>query len=157
MEARTMLHAFASWSGRRWAAAAVGALLSALAIGLPTRVVPNPWFTRMTPVEWWNYPAWAFSALLAGLLLATYVRSSPAAQSPAPSGVAHLSSCGLLSAFAVGCPVCNKLVVAVLGVSGALSIWAPLQPVLALVSLLLLGVALRQRLANERSCPVATT
>jgi hypothetical protein len=53
-------------------------------------------------------------------------------------------------------PVCNKLVVLLLGVSGALTVWALLQPVLGLASVALLGWALRTRLAAERSCPVPT-
>ena len=59
---------------------------------------------------------------------------------------------GLLSLFAVGCPVCNKVVVAVLGVSGAMSVWAPIQPLLGVASLVLLGYALRRRLVLERAC-----
>jgi hypothetical protein len=48
--------------------------------------------------------------------------------------------------------VCNKLVVLALGTTGALTIWAPLQPVVAAASMLLLGWALGTRLAAERSC-----
>jgi hypothetical protein len=43
--------------------------------------------------------------------------------------------------FAVGCPICNKIVVGLLGVSGALGVWAPLQPALAVVSLAVLAAA----------------
>ncbi len=32
---------------------------------------------------------------------------------------------GLLSALAIGCPVCNKAVVLLLGSAGALTVWAP--------------------------------
>lgn len=32
--------------------------------------------------------------------------------------------------FAVGCPACNKIAVILLGTSGALNLWAPVQPVL---------------------------
>jgi hypothetical protein len=46
----------------------------------------------------------------------------------------------------VGCPVCNKLVVLLLGAGGALSYFAPLQPVLGMVSLALLAYALCTRL-----------
>ena len=43
----------------------------------------------------------------------------------------------MLSLFAVGCPICNKLVVMAVGVSGALNWFAPLQPLLAGGSLVL--------------------
>jgi len=53
--------------------------------------------------------------------------------------------------LAIGCPVCNKLVVGLLGVSGALSVWAPIQPALAVLSVgaLLVAVIIRWR---GRSC-----
>ncbi|MHB1874156.1 MAG: hypothetical protein ACYCPF_04790 [Streptosporangiaceae bacterium] len=60
----------------------------------------------------------------------------------------------MLSFFAVGCPVCNKLVVLAAGVSGALSYWAPVQPFLALVSVAVLAYAARRRLRGTRRCTV---
>ena len=58
----------------------------------------------------------------------------------------------LLSTFAVGCPVCNKLVVAVLGVSGALTYWAPTQPLLGVLSVGLLAAGLLIRLGGAVAC-----
>jgi hypothetical protein len=60
----------------------------------------------------------------------------------------------VLSFFAVGCPVCNKVVLLALGASGAVTWFAPLQPLLALVSVAGLAWALRTRLAGLRACPV---
>lgn len=137
-----------SWPPRRWLAATLGAVVFALAAGVPTDVVPTSLFTRMTSVQWWNYPILVTTALLGGLVVATYVRT------PAKSnGMGKTAGGGLLSALAIGCPVCNKLVVFALGFSGALTIWAPLQPVLGLASLALLGWALRSRLRTEQVCP----
>ena len=123
-----------------------------MAAGAPTDVIPNPLFGRVTPVQWWSYPILAATALLGGLVTATYVRS-PAQ----PVGLSRTAGSGLLSALAIGCPVCNKLVVLLLGVSGAMNLWAPLQPVLGLLSVVLLGWALRTRLVTERACPTLTT
>lgn len=125
--------------------------MAAVVVGVPTGVISTPFYTRMTPVLWWNYPVWLATAILSGLIMATYVRSTLPAKAPAAGVWANL-----LSAFAVGCPVCNKLVVALIGVSGALTLWAPVQPVLAVGSLALLGWALTRRLRGERSCGVAT-
>lgn len=138
-----------TWPARRWLVAAAAAALIAVVTGAPTDVIPNPWFTRMTPVLWWNYPVLAITSLLGGLTLATYIRT-PAPGSP---GI-NTAGGGLLSALAIGCPVCNKLVILLLGFSGALTIWAPLQPILGLLSAALLGWALRARLATERACPL---
>jgi hypothetical protein len=140
-----------SWSPRRWAAAIVGAVVVALAIGLPTELIPNPVFHRMMPTIWWNYPVWIATSVVSGLLLATYVREGGAAPDP-PSRRGGLG--GLLAFFAVGCPVCNKLVVVALGTTGAMSWFAPVQPYLGLAGLALLGVALRGRLRGADRCAV---
>lgn len=141
-----------AWGARRWLAAAAAAVVVGLLIGLPTELVPNPIFRRMTPVLWWNYPVWLATAALSGLLAATYVRepSTVTDDRAAASGGAG----GILAFFAVGCPVCNKLVVLALGTSGAMTWFAPLQPVLALGALVLLALALRGRLRAERHCTV---
>ena len=140
------------WPPRRIGAAVVAGVVFALAVGIPTGVVPTPMYTRMTPVQWWDYPVWAISSVLGGLVVATYIRR-PGDRSPR-NGAGAASGGGLLAAFAVGCPVCNKLVVAALGVSGAMSIWAPIQPALGVVSILGLAWALRRRVRNEYACSV---
>ncbi len=144
----------AQWPPRRIAAAALATVVFALAVGVPTGLVPTPLYTRMTPVLWWNYVVWAVTAALGGLVVATYVRR-PHDRAPR-NGAAAASGGGLLTAFAVGCPVCNKLVVATLGVSGAMTLWAPLQPVLAVLSIVGLGWALRRRLQNEYACSASS-
>jgi hypothetical protein len=98
-------------------------------------------------VAWWSYPTLAATAILGGLVAASYVRS-PVER----TGSARTAGGGLLSVLAIGCPVCNKLVVLALGTSGALAVWAPLQPLLAIASVALLGWALRTRLAAEGAC-----
>jgi hypothetical protein len=105
----------------------------------------------MTPVQWWNYPIWTATALLSGLIVATYVRQ-PVGDSPPDHARGTGVAGGLLSFLAVGCPVCNKIVVAAIGVSGALDYWAPIQPVLGVASLGLLAWALYRRLDGERRC-----
>ena len=151
------LEALKSWTGARWRFAAVMAAVSALALGLPTDVIPNPVFGRQgTPVEPWAVPVLAITAVLSGLLFATYLQVGDTAE---PDDVAGLdrpgrfgSLGGLLTFFAVGCPICNKVVVIALGTSGALAWFAPIQPYLGLVALGLLAWALRVRLRGEVAC-----
>ncbi|KPC71797.1 hypothetical protein ABZ038_12585 [Streptomyces sp. NPDC006349] len=149
-----------TWPARRWAVAAAATVVAALVIGVPTGVVSTPLYTRMTPVLWWNYPVWLVSSVLEGLLVATYVRVGPLVTSsqatvPERPRTARALGAGLLSAFAVGCPICNKLVVLAIGVSGALSYFAPVQPVLAVASIALLVHALERRLRTAYTCAVA--
>lgn len=138
------------WPMRRWLAAVIAMGLTALVIGIPTGIIRTPFYHRMTPVLWWNYPVWAVTAVLSGLICATYVRTADS--SPRPSQVGFVG--GFLSLLAVGCPICNKAVVFAIGVTGALDLWAPLQPLIAVLSLWLLGWALARRLSGERVCPV---
>ncbi len=139
---------------RRMVVGTVVAVVVALAIGIPTGIVETPWYTRMTPVLWWNYPVWALSAVMTGALAATYVRNPAVPVPPTQGGKTLLGS--MLSLFAVGCPICNKLVVMALGVSGALTWFAPVQPFLATASLGLLAYALwaRRRAAIACRMPV---
>ncbi|WP_346776634.1 hypothetical protein [Streptomyces sp. HNM0574] len=151
-----------NWPPVRWAVAFAGAVLCALAVGLPTAVIPNPLFTRAVPTQWWNYPVLVLTAVLGGALLATYVRrggpdevagpDDPAAEDRRPGRLGAVG--GVLTFFAVGCPVCNKLVLLLLGTSGALTLWQPLQPLLAVASVVLLAIATVRRLAGEAACPV---
>ena len=150
LSGREITSVLAAWPARRWLVAAIAGAVAAIAIGIPTGVVETSLYTRMTPVVWWNYPVWAISSVLAGLTAATYVpagRPVPAAERPARPVVATV-----LSAFAVGCPVCNKLVVGLVGASGALSYWAPLQPILGVLAIAMLAVALVVRVRGEIAC-----
>ncbi|CAN5120115.1 hypothetical protein BH09ACT10_BH09ACT10_00120 [soil metagenome] len=135
---------------RRIAVGGLAALVIAVLMGVPTGIIETSWYNRMTPVLWWNYPVWMASSLLTGALAATYIRN-PAIPVPATQGGKTLVG-SMLSLFAVGCPICNKLVVMAVGVSGALNWFAPLQPVLAGGSLALLGYALWARHRTAVAC-----
>jgi hypothetical protein len=139
------------WAARMWLVAAAGTVGTALLVGLPTEMVANPWFHRMTPVRWWDRPVWLVTSVLAGLLLATFVATPTADddRSARRGGVG-----GVLAFFAVGCPVCNKLVVLALGTAGAHTWFEPAQPILGIGSVALLAWALRARLRGERACAV---
>lgn len=149
------LRALRTWGPRQIAVAAAAAIAVALAIGIPTVLIPNPVFGREIPVEPWSYPAWVVTSILAGLLAATYVRAAGPDDSPeaAPASRAGLAG-GLLTWFAVGCPVCNKLVLLALGYTGALTWFAPLQPILAAAGVALTAVAVVWRLSGQVACPV---
>ncbi|MDX3418956.1 hypothetical protein PV661_32605 [Streptomyces sp. MD20-1-1] len=150
--------ALRGWRTRQWTVAGLGALATAILVGAPTDVVPNPLFGRSVPVQWWNYPALTVTAVLAGIVLTTYVRHPAAPSGPKTHNGGRLGVVGgVLSFFAVGCPVCNKLVLLLLGASGALSYWAPLQPLLAVVSAGLLAEAALRRLSSQTACPVTAS
>ncbi len=146
----TALAAFTTWRARQWAVAVAAALGCVVLVGVPTDLIETPLFSRAVPPTWWSYPILAVSALLAGLLVATYVNgpTRPGCRNDGRWG----GFGGALTFFAVGCPVCNKVVLLALGTSGALEYFGPLQPILAIGSVALLAWALHQRLRNTQSC-----
>lgn len=136
---------------RYWLVAVPAAVAAGLVVGIPTAVVPNPFFTRMVPAGPLNYVFWVLTSVLLGLVVATYFTKIGA---PA-LGEGKVASGGILSILAVGCPVCNKVVVLALGASGALTYFAPLQPLIGLASVALLAYALRLRLRQvSGACPL---
>lgn len=157
--------------GRFVAWAAAWSVVALVAFGLVSAIIPNPIFARRIPPEPFAIAVWLISAPLMGLVAATYVApASPTPVSPGPAlplGVgddpvpgderagALGTVAGLAAFLAIGCPICNKLALILLGTSGALTIWAPLQPVVGVASLVLLAGTLAWRLrirARGGSC-----
>jgi len=144
-----LLRATLNW---RTLATGLGATaLTGLLIGIPTAVVPNSYFSRMTPVRPQDYMFLAITAVLTGLLAASYTVPFSGHQAVA----SKVSAAGVLSVLAIGCPICNKVVLLLLGVSGAMAYWAPLQPALGALSVVLLGLTLWIRVSRF-SAPCAT-
>ena len=145
-----MVSDIVTWPARRWLVAAMGAVVTGALIALPTALLPSGMFARMTPVTWWSWPVWVATALLAGLVAATDVHTGDVSARGAGAGTGG----SLLGMLAVGCPACNKVVVAVIGATGAMQWWAPLQPLLGVASVALMAGALRTRLRGERMCRI---
>ncbi len=125
-------------------AAAAFAVLYAAVVGTVTAILPNPLFERTVPPTTWSYVFWLASAALFGPLAASYLM--PPAAACASKGAGRGTTVGsVLSFLAVGCPVCNKLVVLALGASGAVTYFQPMQPWLGAFSLVLLGYAIWAR------------
>ncbi len=137
---------------RTWARAALYAVIAAVAIAIPSDLIENPIFGRPidpTPID---AGILAATASLIGLILA--IRPEPSEMTERQETRTLFG--GLVSFLAVGCPVCNQLVVALVGTSGALSWWAPVQPVVGLLAIGLLLWTLKLRLETYRltACPL---
>lgn len=141
-----------TWDRRQWITAVLAGVVVTLVVGLPTDVIPNPVFGRPVPVTWWSYPVLVLTGVLGGLLAATYVRREQPGEVELDRPGRTGGVAGALSFFAVGCPVCNKLVVVALGTTGARQWFEPFQPLLAVASVVLLGWALRTRLRSAVVC-----
>ncbi|MBP2372010.1 hypothetical protein [Pseudonocardia parietis] len=147
----TALDALRAWTGRHWTVAVLTTLATVVFVAVPTAVLPTPWFWREIPTPGWAYPVLGLVAILSGLVAATYVRA------PDGPGGRRASAGALLGFLAVGCPVCNKLVLLVLGYTGAITWFEPVQPVLAVLAVVGLAAALRARLRGATACPLPGT
>ncbi|MEZ5095887.1 MAG: hypothetical protein R2731_07065 [Nocardioides sp.] len=149
--------ALRAWERRQWLTAGAASMTTLLVMGLPADLIPNPVFGRQIAAPWWAWPVLAVTAVLSGLLFATYVRptggadADPLADRQGRRGLAG----SVLTFFAVGCPVCNKVVLLALGYSGAVRYFEPVQPLLAVGAIGLLGWALRARLRGQLACAVS--
>lgn len=104
-------------------------VLAMIVMAVPTDVIDTPWFSREVPVRWWEYPTLVAIGALTALWFVI-----PVPQRGAGTAVGGVT----LATFAIGCPVCNKLVLAAVGTTGALGLWAPVQPLLAALSVALM-------------------
>jgi hypothetical protein len=136
---QTLGLAFGMFTLKAWIITALAAAIGLVVIGLPTAIYENPFFVRMTPVRPQDYVIWVVSAVLIGLTVGSYFAGGSKA------GEEKILSGGVLSILAVGCPICNKPVVLLLGISGALTFFAPIQLYIGIASVLLLGWTLLLR------------
>lgn len=165
------VEALRMWRTRQWLVALAGSAATAVVLGYVTVLIPNPVFGREVPPTAWSYPVWIATSLLTGLLIATYVRARGAApasaavaastvpddqpQDSAQEKTSWLGMAGTVTGwFAIGCPVCNKIALLALGYSGALTYFAPVQPWLAGLALVLLVASLVYRLSGQIACPM---
>lgn len=159
---RLAASALREWGPRQVLVAALATILIGLLMGFATVLIPNQVFSRDIPTVPWNYPVWVITSSLMGMLIATYVAppthsSSRASATVDPSerrSARTGTAAGMLAWFAVGCPVCNKIALLALGYSGALTWFAPAQPFLAALALVLSVLAVVWRLQGQVACPL---
>ena len=147
--------AFLTWPLKRWVVAFFTALLATLVIGIPTAVLPTPFFGRAVAVTSWSMPVLIATSILSGLLIATYIKTDQSTQEERLLKVGGLG--GFFSFIAVGCPVCNKIALLALGSTGAVRFFAPVQPYIATVGIALLFYAVRKRVLSESMCSIKFT
>jgi len=149
-----MLRRLASLPPTTWLRAVPIGLVAALVIAVPSDLIDNPVFGRPVPPRTIDYVILAVTAALIGLILA--IRPPAPAADEVDRQNSRTMWGGFVSFLAVGCPVCNQAVVALVGTSGALGWWAPVQPVvgLAAVGLLVHTLRLRLKTYDLSACPL---
>ena len=133
---------------RVWKTLASGAgmgLAVLLLVGVPSGVIPNPYFIRPLEARPTDYIFLGIITALAVALGATYGMPTRCSLQDSKA----LGS-GLLLFIGIGCPVCNKVVLALAGASGALTYFEPIQPLFSLAAIAVMGVALALRVRDIR-------
>ena len=141
-----------------WWRALPYAAIAAVLIAVPSDLIDTPVFGRPVDTKPIDYVILAVTASLIGLIFAIRPETTndPTLLAAGEREEKRTVWGGFVSFLAVGCPVCNQAVVALVGTSGALSWWAPVQPVVGLLAVGLLLYTLRKRLRTYQltACPV---
>lgn len=119
--------------------------VSLLVLAISTAIIPNPVFPREEAVRTFDYVVLGIVTALAIGLGVTWSmpKSCPLQRNKLLSG-------GVLSFIAIGCPVCNVAVVALIGTGGALAWFAPVQPLIGLAAIGMLALALTMQIRDIR-------
>ncbi len=116
--------------------------LSFAGMGTITAVWHNPFFTRMTPIEGWEFPYLFIFASVAGVF--TAIR-----QPSCSTGKAGIGS--IASFLGVACPTCNKILMLIFGGEALMRWFDPIRPWVAVIGLILLGFAIRTEWRKRRN------
>lgn len=164
MTARDVLRSIRS-DRRAMASGGVAGAGVFLLVGLVTGLIPNPLYVRMVPRTPVDYLFLTLTALLAGVYVAQRLATEvvdPAFGDADGSGTdgAKGGDCwmlgGLVGGFlAVGCPVCNVVLLALFGSSALMTYFDPLRPLFGLLSVVILAGLIYVR--HSRSCPTCVT
>ena len=117
------------------------ALLIFFIFGIVTVLIKNPFFIRMTPVYWYDYVFLVLTSILSGAYIGLW-HYNKNNQKNINSKCDYAATGGSVGGFfSFGCAICNKLLIWILGLSGVLAYFMPIQPILGVVSVILLGYA----------------
>ena len=124
---------------------AIMGILAALIIffifGIVTVLIKNSFFIRMTPVYWYDYVFLVLTAILSGAYIGLW-HYNKNNQKNINSKCNYVATGGAVGGFfSFGCAVCNKLLIWLLGLSGVMAYFMPMQPILGVISIALLGYA----------------
>lgn len=98
--------------------------------GIITTLLPNTFFTRMTPITTLDYVFLGSSSILLGMYVGVHYYKKKTTKTC--DTVATTGGVGSFLAFA--CPICNKVLVFVFGATALMTYFEPYRPFLGFVS-----------------------
>ncbi len=117
------------------------AVVSFILLGAVSALIKNPFFIRMNPIHFYDYIFLILTALLFGIYIGLwhYTKKS--------SKCSYFATGGTFGGFlSFGCALCNKLLLLLLGVAGITAYFMPLQPIIGVLSILLLSYAVYKQI-----------
>lgn len=127
------------------------AVLAFLAFGIPTALVETGLFKRMIPATAVDY----FFLVAISLLIGAYVAFHFYKKDLGIGKAEYAMPAGLLAGIlSIGCPICNAILVSLLGTAFALNVLDPARPLLGIFAVVTLSavVYLQSKKAKCKSC-----
>ncbi len=110
-------------------------ILAFLVLGIPTDLIPNDFFKRMTPITIFDYIFLLLVPILFGISIFLYAKNKQSRKKTCVVGG------GLVSGWlAVICPICTSFLVYVFGASFLLTYFDPIRPLFGAFSVMILGL-----------------
>ena len=124
------------------------ALIIFFIFGVVTVLIKNPFFIRMTPVYWYDYVFLVLTSILSGAYIGLWHYNKNNQKNINPKCDYAATGGAVGGFFSFGCAICNKLLIWILGLSGVIAYFMPIQPILGVISMILLGYAVYMQIKN---------
>jgi len=95
-----------------------------LLFGIPTALIPTPWFIRMIQARFIDYVFLIVNSALIGAYIGLHMYEKHERNK---RGDVLATTGSVANIFAVGCPICNKLLVVLLGTSVVMTYFEPMR------------------------------
>ncbi len=118
-----------------------------LILGIPTALIPNSIYVRMVPALMLDYAFLTATSVMLGAYISLHFYSRVAGGVKEDLAAASGGAAGIL---AFGCPICNALLVSLLGTAAILTYYEPVRPAIGAAGIALLGAALYLKFLNIR-------
>jgi hypothetical protein len=125
----------------------LAALILFVVLGMVSVLIKNPFFVRMTPIHFYDYLFLILTSMLSGAYIGLwhYAKNRENVNSKCD----YAAGSGAIGGFfSFSCAICNKLLIWLIGLSGVVAYFMPIQPLLGVISVGLLAYALYVQIKN---------
>ncbi len=143
-----------------WPYVAIGSVAAIIAFflfGIPTAVIPNSYFFRMSPVTIFDYIFLPINSVLFGAFIAllfyqgNYKRLIKLKNTKTESAA---TGAAFVNVLALGCPICNVVLVSLFSTTALMTYLEPARPALSVLTAGILGTAIYFKAKSIKECKV---